>query len=117
MLHLYPTTNPERLFQLGDYDYNHSSAMGPHRCRYALAEPLAEGIESSSAIAAPRSPAWFTGIRSGLSSRPAQRSWIDSSDTAVRCVVTQLVTHRAAAGGSAARNQLLAWWAILGSNQ
>ena len=32
-------------------------------------------------------------------------------------VVTQLVTHRAAAGGLADRNQSLTWWAILGSNQ
>jgi hypothetical protein len=39
---------------------------------------------SSSATAAPPSPNWSTGIRSGPSSRPAQRSWIGSSDTAAQ---------------------------------
>jgi hypothetical protein len=39
---------------------------------------------SSSATAAPPSPNWSTGIRSGPSSKPAQRSWIDSSDTAAQ---------------------------------
>ena len=49
-------------------------------------------------------------------SRPAQRSWIGSSDTAAQ-VRSHSVTHRAAAGGLADRNQSLTWWAILGSNQ
>jgi hypothetical protein len=34
--------------------------------------------------AAPTSPNWSTGIRSGPSSRPAQRSWIGSSATAAQ---------------------------------
>jgi integrase len=41
-------------------------------------------LRSSSATAAPPSPNWSTGIRSGPSSRPAQRSWIGSSDTAAQ---------------------------------
>jgi hypothetical protein len=47
---------------------------------------------SSSATAAPPSPSWSTGIRSGPSSRPAQRSWIGSSDTAAQ-VRSHSVAH------------------------
>src|SRR4029453_15405519 len=46
-------------------------------------------------------------IRSGPSSRPAQRPWIALRTRRLRCVVTQWITHRAAAGCLADRNQSL----------
>jgi hypothetical protein len=60
----------------------------PRELRHAFVSLLSDaGVpsrtsRSSSAIAAPPSPNWSTGIRSGPSSRPAQQLWIDSSDTA-----------------------------------
>ena len=50
-----------------------------------------------------------TGTRSGPSSKPARRSWIGCSDTRLGCVVTQLVTHRAAQAGVADRKRPLTW--------
>jgi hypothetical protein len=51
------------------------------------------------------------------SSRPAQRSWIGSSDTAAQ-VHSHSVGHSPGRCGALAdRNQSLTWWAILGSNQ
>jgi excisionase family DNA binding protein len=68
--------------------------MGAHIDTDTPGRAAGRGVESSSAIAAPPSANWSTGIRSGPSSKPAQRLWIDSSDTAGQVRVTQLVNER-----------------------